>query len=276
MLASIGPGCAHHGGAAPKADTPANPAPAAAEPAPRTEPPADAPRPVMEAQALERLRQMSDTLASAGSFTFRSRSMAEVPASTGQHLTVFTEAEIAVQRPNKLRARIGGDIPSFQIIYDGSQVSALDPEKALYAQAKAPATIDDTLKFLMDKSGIHFPSSDVLLSDPYAVMAKDIVSAFRVGPSTVDGFRCDHLAFMGPGVNWEIWIDAGKQALPRRLAVTYKEVTNFPRFLLEFSDWNLKPRLPAGTFAFKKPANAHPIDFAPRIDAEVRALEAPR
>lgn len=140
----------------------------------------------------------------------------------------------------------------------------------------APDTIDETLKFLMDKSGIHFPSSDVLFSDPYAVMGKDVNSAFVVGPSRVDGFQCDHLAFIGPGLNWEIWIDSGKTALPRRLAVTYKEVTNFPWFLLEFSDWNLKPKLASGTFAFKKPANARQIEFAPRIEAEVQSDALPR
>ena len=275
VLALLAVGCAHRE-KQPAAALPVAVAPKAPKPAAAPENVANAPKPVMDPRALDRLKRMSETLAAAKSFTFRSRSSTEVPATTGQNLTLFAHADVALERPNKLRANVTGDVPHFQLIYDGSNVSALDPDKNLYAVTDAPGTIDETLKFLMEKSGIHFPSSDVMFSDPYAVMGKDLNSAFVVGPSQIDGFPCDHLAFMGPGINWEIWIDSGKNALPRRMAVTYKEVTNFPRFLLEFSDWNLKPKLAAGTFVFKKPAHARQIEFAPRVEAEVQRLEAPK
>ena len=269
-------GCAHCKKPAPApAATSAAAVPKTPKP-PAAEEPANVPKPVMDQRALDRLKQMSEMLASAHSLSYRSRSMAEVPASTGQNLTFFTDAKVVLQRPNRLRAEVTGDVPHFQILYDGSRVSALDLEKNLYAVTDAPSTVDETLKFLMDKSGIHFPASEVLFSDPYAVMSKDVNSAFIVGPSQVDGFRCDHLAFMGPGVNWEIWIDSGSRPVPRRLAVTYKEVTNFPRFLLEFSNWNLNPKLSAGTFVFKKPATARQIEFASRAEAEVQQMEKPK
>jgi hypothetical protein len=158
-------------------------------------------------------------------------------------------------------------------VYDGAKVSAYDPGKNLYAVADAPPTLDATLQFLVEKSGIDFPASDILSSDPYAAMVKDASSAFVVGPSVVDGFPCQHLALMGPGVNWEVWIDSGKYPLPRRLAVTYKEAVNFPRFMVEFGNWKLNPQLPAGQFAFKAPANAKQIDFAERMGAEMKPLE---
>jgi hypothetical protein len=66
---------------------------------------------------------------------------------------------------------------------------------------------------------------------------------------------------MGPRVNWEIWIDTGKSALPRRLVVTYTDVQNFPRFLVEFANWNLKPKLAASRFVFQKPSHAKQIEF---------------
>ena len=43
--------------------------------------------------------------------------------------------------------------------------------------------------------------------------------------------------------------------------VTYTDVTNFPRFLVEFSDWNLHPKLTPARFRFKKPADAKQIEF---------------
>jgi hypothetical protein len=106
-----------------------------------------------------------------------------------------------------------------------------------------------------------------MYSDPYAMLTKNLTSAFVVGPATVDGKPCEHLAFMAPGVNWEIWIDSGATALPRRLVVTYTDVANFPRFLVQFSDWNLHPKLPASEFAFTPPPNSKQIEFLSPIPA---------
>ena len=70
----------------------------------------------------------------------------------------------------------------------------------------------------------------------------------------LSGVPADHFAFMEPGINWEIWIESGNNALPLRLAMTYKQVPNFLRFLVEFSDWNLNSKLSLDTFEFKIPA----------------------
>jgi hypothetical protein len=45
------------------------------------------------------------------------------------------------------------------------------------------------------------------------------------------------------------------------LLVTYTDVTNFPRLGVEFSNWDLAPKLAASRFAFAKPAGAKQIDF---------------
>jgi hypothetical protein len=83
-----------------------------------------------------------------------------------------------------------------------------------------------------------------------------------VGSSIVNGVPAEHFAYMEPGINWEIWIESGNNALPLRLAMTYKQAPNFPRFLFEYSDWNLSPKLSPDTFVFKMPANSKQIEFA--------------
>ena len=208
----------------------------------------------MEPRALDLLKRMSATLSAAKALTYRSRSTVEVPANTGQFVTLFATSDVALQRPNKLRVHVTGEVPNFDFYYNGTTITAFAPQKQVYSVANAPATIDAMLKFIVDKTGIQFPSADVMYSDPYAMLTKELTSAFVVGPATVDGVACEHLAFMGPGVHWEIWIDTGKSALPRRLVVTYTEIQNFPRFLVEFSDWNLQPKLAASRFVFNNPA----------------------
>ena len=119
------------------------------------------------------------------------------------------------------------------------------------------------IPLVQDRTGIQFPYADVLYSDVYAATTKDLTHAYWVGKSTVDGIVCDHLAFAGPGIEWQIWLGPDKDPLPRRLAVTYLGLERQPRFLVGFSDWNLKAKLPASRFEFKKPAGAKPIEFRP-------------
>lgn len=231
------------------------------QPGAQPETPTPPPPPIIEQYALDRLKQMSDKLTSAKAFTYHSNSFVELQAKTGQFLTFFTDAEVALQRPNKLRVNVSGDLPSFQLYFDGAKVSAFDPQKNFYAVSKPLATIDEMLDFVMTKAQMNFPSADFLYSNPYAVMTKNLTHAIVVGPSMVNGVPCEHFAYMEPGINWEIWIETGKNALPLRLAMTYKQVPNFPRFLVEFSDWNLNPKLSADTFVFKIPANSKQIEF---------------
>jgi hypothetical protein len=61
-----------------------------------------------------------------------------------------------------------------------------------------------------DKTGIHFASADVMFSDPYAMLTKDLTSAFVVGPTTADGVPCEHLAFTGPAVVHPMKLQEGR------------------------------------------------------------------
>jgi hypothetical protein len=208
------------------------------------------------------LKRMSDSLAGEKSFTYQSKTIHEVPAITGQFVTLFSIGNVALKRPDKLRAILGGDAPAFDFYYDGNSVSAFAPQTKVFSTLNAPPTIDEMLSGLRTETGIRFPSSPLLQNDPYTILTRGLLSAIVVGPTKVDGFVCDHLAFQSPGVNWEIWIDAGSIALPRRLAVTFTDKPNFPRTVIEFSHWNLHPFLSDSSFLFHKPAGAREIPFA--------------
>lgn len=223
-----------------------------------------APSPMMEQKALDRLKQMCEALAAAKTFTVKSRSTVEVPAKTGQYVTLFGSSEVALKRPNMLRVKVGGETPNFDFYYDGKNIAAFAAQNKVYSIDKAPGTIDEMLNTIEDKSGIHFALADVMFSDPYAVLTKDLTSAFVVGSADLDGSPCDHLAFKSRGVNWEVWVEKGNNPLPRCLTVTYPQAQNLPRFLVEFSNWNLQPKLAAGFAEFKPPPNAQQIDFQPQ------------
>ena len=221
-----------------------------------------APAPIIEQYALDRLKQMSETLAAAKSFTYSSNNFMEVQSPvTGQFITLFVNTNVALQRPNKFRADVFGDVPSFQLYFDGSNFTAFDPEKNNHSVSEPLSTIDDMLAYVASKSHINFPSADFLYSNPYSVMGKNLTHAIVIGPTMVNGLPCEHFAYMEPGINLEIWISSGKKALPLRMAMTYKQATNFPRYMIEYKDWKLNPNLKLNIFLFKAANNAKRIEF---------------
>jgi hypothetical protein len=213
--------------------------------------------------ALGLLKRVADRLSAASNFTFKTTSSVEVMSPVGHMINYYSQFEIAVHRPDKLAAKKTGDGPSFDVYYDGKTFTAVDVKQGVYAQMAAPPTLDALIPAVEEKTGMHFPYSDVLVSDVYRAVTKDLTHAYWVGKTSVDGVECDHLAFAGPGIEWQLWIGPDKDPLPRRLAATHLALERQPRFLVDFTQWNLKAKVPAGRFEFKKPAGAQQIEFHP-------------
>jgi hypothetical protein len=186
----------------------------------------------------------------------------DLQADSGQFVTFFNEAEVALQRPNKLRADVIGELMNVQLYFDGNKLLAFDAANNSYAISPPLANIDEMLEFLMTKAQISFPTADIMHSDPYAVMTKNLTDAIVVGDTVVNGVAVEHFAYREPGIDWEIWIAKGEKAVPLRLAMTYKQVKNYPRFLVEFFDWKLNPKLKNKLFDFKVPNDAKQVEFS--------------
>ena len=260
-IALVLSGCAHEQNHVAKTTNPV-PVKEVAKPAEVNTTPAVAKAASMDQASLDRLKQMSDTLTSAQSFTYHSKSFIELQSPATEQLLTFTShAEVALQRPNKLRVNVEGDVPTLQLYFDGEKVSAIDVDKNMYAVSPPLTNIDEMIGYVLGKAKINLPAADFLNSNPYAIMSKDLTYANRVGDAMVNGVLCDHYAYMEPNIDWEIWIQKGEKALPLRLAMTYKQAKDSPHFLVEFFDWKLNPKLGAKTFAFKKPANAVQAEF---------------
>jgi hypothetical protein len=81
-----------------------------------------------------------------------------------------------------------------------------------------------------------------------------------VGIHEVAGVSCHHLAFEQATIDWQIWIDAGEKALPRKLVITYKTEDEVPQYTVTIRKWNLQATLPDALFAFTPPQGATRID----------------
>ena len=106
-----------------------------------------------------------------------------------------------------------------------------------------PAVIDDALDHLMEKYGFSPPLVDFIYQDPYNTLIENVEFGFYVGLHNVDGIRCHHLAFVQKNIDWQIWIEDGKQMVPRKLVITYHNEPESPQYIAVLSDWDLDARL---------------------------------
>ena len=82
-----------------------------------------------------------------------------------------------------------------------------------------------------------------------------------VGVNDVGGLDCDHLAFVQPDLDWQLWIDRSKAHLPRRIVITYKKLPAQPQWAAVFSNWRFNQKLPALLFQPKIPRGAIRTSF---------------
>ena len=95
---------------------------------------------------------------------------------TGQPLFYATLNEVTLQRPDKLRVITRGDGVPDEFYYDGKTMAAYVLSLDVAATAEAPSTLDEMFDAAWEKAALYFPFSDVMLSDPYAVFNKRMVS----------------------------------------------------------------------------------------------------
>ena len=215
----------------------------------------------IEPQAEKLLRRMSDYLASRQQFTAKAESTLEVVLTSGQKLQFGSPATASVWRPNRLRADRKGDIVNQEFYYDGKTLTLYNPKENLYAATAAPPTLDETLDFAREKLDVIAPGAEFLYGNAAERMLKETTSGFVVGPSVVAGVKCTHLAFRGPEVDWQIWIEDGDKPLPRKFILTSKKVAGEPQFTVLVRSWDLTPKLTNREFTFTPPKGAKKIEF---------------
>lgn len=238
--------------AAMAADTP-SPAPAA---------------PALEPKAVELLKAASAALAGAESVSFNATATYERAATNGQPLFYSSVSQVALHRPDKLRVITLGDGTPDEFYYDGKTMMAYIPSAELVAVADAPPTIDKLLDEVWEKAAIYFPFADVIASDPYSELSKNLKSAFYVGRSiAVGGTPTDMVAVAGDDAAGEIWLGADDH-LPRMIRVVYAHEPAHALYQTEFSNWKLGEKIETTAFASEKAAKAKQIPFAPPGDVK--------
>lgn len=215
--------------------------------------------------ATQILRRMTDYLGSLQRFSLDTQNTIEEVLDSGQKIQYDLSTAVVIQRPNKVRAERKGDLVNQVVIYDGKTLTVYNAANKYYAAAAAPDNIDDALNFARDALDIVPPSGDLIYSNSFDLLTAQLTSGMVVGKSMIGGVKCDHLAFRGPVVDWQIWIADGDKPLPRKYVITTRDDPAQPQYMVLMSNWNVAPRVNDAMFRFTPPQGAKKTDFL-RLD----------
>lgn len=210
-----------------------------------------------EAQAV--LDRMSATLGGLESFSIEAHGTRDEVVAYGYKLQHNETATLSVQRPNRLRAEVRGDLRQRTFVYDGSKVSIFSGDDDVYTSTPVSANLDRLLGGLLD-AGVELPLIDVLYQAFAGTLTEAVRGGILVGESTVDGVACDQLAFRQANVDWQLWVEKGSRALPRKIVITTRYAVGDPQFQAVMH-WNVQPKFNAKTFVFTPPQGAQEIPF---------------
>jgi hypothetical protein len=178
----------------------------------------------------------------------------------GQKIEFDGTVDLLVQRPDRLRVEIDSDRQNRIFFYDGKTFTMWGPRVNYYATTQAPATLGELNETLASKYGIEVPLADLFYWGQRQV-AGEILAADDIGPSQVEGTSCEHFAYHGREVDFQLWIQQGEYPLPRKLVITTLTDNSRPQYR-SILNWNLAPSYNEAAFKFEPPANATKIAFA--------------
>src|SRR5262245_13456658 len=244
-----------------RAQEPAPAPDAAAKPARRVDPRAD-----------EILKKMSALLAGAPRFALEAEETLEEVSDNAPRVQLTNVRRIGVERPGRFAADAAGDTLNRAAWYDGKTLTVLDKSRNVYLSVEMPGGIDAALDRIADEYGVVIPLSDLLYADPYATLTEGVAYGEYLGLHQAAGTLCHHLAFSQDAIDWQIWIDAGDQPLPRKLVITYVNEPGTPQYMAVIRRFTLDPKFQDGLFQFHAPEGAQRID----VSAARRLKEEPR
>jgi len=205
------------------------------------------------------LKAMSDYVSSQKTIEFTFDSDIEVITPQLEKIQFTTSGDVLLNRPDKVRARRVGGYADVALYFDGKTASILGKHVNGYTQIAAPGNLDQLFAALRAGHGVALPGADLFLSNAYDVLVFDVKEAKHIGRGVIDGVECEHLAFRNDDTDWQLWVEVGKQPIPRKLVITSKTVNNGPQYTLRVKSWKTGVTPARDAFAFTPPPGAEKL-----------------
>ncbi|MFL6749526.1 MAG: DUF2092 domain-containing protein [Sphingomicrobium sp.] len=209
-------------------------------------------------EALAALDRMGAALRSHQAVNVHSEVTVEDVLTSGQKLQYGGTVDIVARRPSQIRMSQKLGTNERVLYFDGQNLTVASPGLGYYATAQSPGTIKDMLTVAQDRYGLEVPLADLFAwgSDP--AMTAKLTSAMDAGEEMIGGQMCDHYAMRQQGLDWQVWIRQGQDALPCKLVLTKLSDPAMPQFSAVYS-WSDQPPPEGDAYTYTPPPGAKPI-----------------
>jgi hypothetical protein len=226
------------------------------------------------ARGKEIIGKMSARLASANAISVTTEQVRERVRRNGEKETMTVSQQLLVRRPDRVWFKTTGDEQDREGWYNGKELTLVGHRDKVFARAPMPETIDRSMDVMSERYGIILPMGDLVYSSPEKALIGPKTSGGWAGREERDGVSCDHLAFQDVGADWQIWIPASGEPLPKRLQVTFKKRRGEPTTRIAFKEWNFAPQVEDGSFAKEVPAGYEGIAMIQRASILINRPES--
>ncbi|MDD1017122.1 DUF2092 domain-containing protein [Pseudomonas rubra] len=195
---------------------------------------------VRNPRVIDKVIDMGEHLRSLTAFKVSAQVTRDTVLDSGQKIKSQSLNVLQVAGKDRLYARSEGDTRTLEFFYDGKQLTQYSPYLKYYTTVEAPPSLTETLHRLENYYGIQVPLEDLFLFGSDQAQIDALQSALYIGPATINGQLCDHLAFRQADVDWQLWLTRAEQPLPCKLVITTTSEASAPEYSAEYS-WNLAP-----------------------------------
>ncbi|MHC8380246.1 DUF2092 domain-containing protein [Pseudomonas sp. LB3P14] len=213
------------------------------------DPPTPDATPTVNPQVVDKLIDMGNYLRGLPTFQVDAEVSRDTVLESGQKIKTEASTVLKVVGRDRMYAKTEGDVRTREFFYNGKKLTQYSPFLKYYTTVDAPPKVSDTLHLIENHYGIQIPMEDLFLFGSDQAQIDALKEALYVGPSTIKGQLCDHLAFRQEGVDWQLWITRSEQPLPCKLVITTTDSPGFPEYSAVYH-WNLKPGIKDSIFTF--------------------------
>ena len=228
-----------------------------------------------ESDATDILKAMSDYVGSQETIKLTFDSDIEIITPQLEKIQFSNSGEALLSRPDKLRAHRISSHADVAMFFDGKTVTIYGKHINGYAQLDTHESVDQLIHALREGHGAALPGADLLLSNSYEVLTAGIMEAKYIGLAIIDGRECEHLAFRNFDTDWQLWVEAGKYPIPRKLVITSKTINSAPQYSLRIKSWETGVKSSPTDFTFTPPADAKKLDHNALIEFDELPPGAP-
>jgi hypothetical protein len=221
------------------------------------------------------LARMSEFLVSRSTLRLEAEILYDAVQPSGERIEFGSQRRIALRHPDRARVEVSHwDGEQELVTFDGSRLSAALPDRRLYATLEYQGTLGEAFDHLVSEYEFASPLADLFRRNLPDEVAKRVVTARRLPAVTIAGKACDHLAFRGERIDFQLFVQQGDTPIPLRFVIDYHEEEGRPQFRAQLHSWDWSSELSDAVFRFVPQAGTQRVRFPDLLDQLLGPLES--